>query len=81
MNLRYNEDLGMLVFDHLASSDPRPESKGVYSLYGPDLSYDGLKFEKGYWMLYKDIDPHNITKDEGKTPELKKLRITKRKGE
>ncbi|MBK7963922.1 MAG: hypothetical protein IPK10_00450 [Bacteroidetes bacterium] len=46
VSLRYNKDKKMIVMDHLSSSDPRPESKGMYQLYGPDLSYDGLKFEK-----------------------------------
>lgn len=81
MNLRFDDNLDLLVFDHLSSSDPRPESKGIYSLYGPDLSYDGLKFEDGYWTLLKDIDPHNKSNNEGKKPDMIKSRITKRKGE
>lgn len=59
VSLRYNEDKKMIVMDHLSSSDPRPESKGMYQLYGPDLSYDGLKFEKGLWILQRDIDVRN----------------------
>jgi hypothetical protein len=59
VSLRYNEDKKMIVMDHLSSSDPRPESKGMYQLYGPDLSYDGLKFENGLWILQRDIDVRN----------------------
>lgn len=59
VSLRYNEDKKMIVMDHLSSSDPRPESKGMFQLYGPDLSYDGLKFEKGLWILQRDIDVRN----------------------
>jgi hypothetical protein len=59
MSLRYNEKLNMIVMDHLSSSDPRPEAKGMYQLYGPDLSYDGLKFSKGQWVLVKDVDVRN----------------------
>lgn len=59
MSLRYNEAMKMIVMDHLSSSDPRPEAKGMYQLYGPDLSYDGLKFSKGQWILVKDIDVRN----------------------
>ena len=59
MSLKYNEKVKMIVMDHLSSSDPRPESKGMYALYGPDLSYDGLKFSKGNWLLMKDIDIRN----------------------
>ncbi|HNA59134.1 MAG TPA: hypothetical protein PLJ43_13475 [Chitinophagales bacterium] len=59
MSLRYNDKLNMIIMDHLASSDPRPESAGMYQLYGPDLSYDGLKFSKGQWILVKDVDVRN----------------------
>ncbi len=59
MSLRYNEKHNMIVMDHLASSDPRPESAGMYQLYGPDLSYDGLKFSKGQWILVRDVDVRN----------------------
>lgn len=59
MSLRYNDKMKMIVMDHLSSSDPRPESKGMYALYGPDLSYDGLKFSRGNWVLVKDIDVRN----------------------
>ncbi|MBK9636698.1 MAG: hypothetical protein IPO63_02365 [Bacteroidetes bacterium] len=58
-SLKYNESKKMIVMDHLSSSDPRPESKGMFQLYGPDLSYDGLKFEKGLWILQRDIDVRN----------------------
>lgn len=59
MSLRYHEKEKMIVMDHLSSSDPRPEARGMYQLYGPDLSYDGLKFSKGNWLLLKDIDIRN----------------------
>ena len=59
ISLKYNESKKMIVMDHLSSSDPRPEAKGMYQLYGPDLSYDGLKFEKGLWILQRDIDVRN----------------------
>lgn len=59
MSLRYHEQLKMIIMDHLSSSDPRPEAKGMYQLYGPDLSYDGLKFSKGQWILIKDVDVRN----------------------
>lgn len=59
ISLKYNDSKKMIVMDHLSSSDPRPEAKGMYQLYGPDLSYDGLKFEKGGWILQRDIDVRN----------------------
>jgi hypothetical protein len=59
MSLRYHTGKDMVIMDHLASSDPRPEATGMYQLYGPDLSYDGLKFSKGQWLLVKDVDVRN----------------------
>lgn len=59
MTLRFDERMNMLVMDHLSPSDPRPEAKGMYNLYGPDFSYDGLKFEKGHWNFLRDIDVRN----------------------
>jgi hypothetical protein len=56
MIVRYDEDKKMIVFDHLAPS--RPSMKGKYEFYGPDFTYDGLKFEKGIWVQYSNI---NIT--------------------
>ena len=77
MSLNYNSNNKMIVFDNLSSSDPRPEMKTVYSTYGPDMSYNGLKFEKGFWVLYKDIDIRLDKDVKGKEGEIKKLRITK----
>jgi hypothetical protein len=77
MSLNYNSNNKMIVFDNLSSSDPRPEMKTVYSTYGPDMSYNGLKFEKGFWVLYKDIDIRLEKDVKGKEGEIKKFRITK----
>ncbi len=57
MMLRYDDDKKMIIFDHLAPS--RPSMKGKYEFYGPDFTYDGLKFEKGIWVLYSNIDITN----------------------
>jgi hypothetical protein len=77
MSLNYNNEKKMIVFDNLSSSDPRPEMKTVYSTYGPDMSYNGLNLEKGFWVLYKDIDIRLDKDVKGKEGEIKKLRITK----
>ncbi len=77
MSLHYDEHQKLLRFDHLSSTDPRPESKGMYNLYGPDLSFDGLQFDHGLWYFKKDIDAKNDTNTDGKNPDMKKLRITK----
>lgn len=53
MILRYDKSLKMIVFDHLAPD--KPSQKGIYRFYGPDMTSDGLKFEKGVWVQYKNI--------------------------
>ncbi|MFO7842336.1 MAG: hypothetical protein R6V16_00880 [Bacteroidales bacterium] len=57
MGLTYDEDKEMIIYDHL--SPFRPSLKGKYQFYGPDFSYDGLKFENGIWNTYHDIDVRN----------------------
>ncbi|MBN1159517.1 MAG: hypothetical protein JXA61_09065 [Bacteroidales bacterium] len=58
MTLRWAASLNMIVFDHL--SPERPSYAGNYQFYGPDFSYDGFKFENGFWNLTEDIDIRNI---------------------
>lgn len=57
MSLQYNEDVKMIVFDHLSPS--KPSLSGQYEFYGPDFTYDGLKWEKGVWIFYSNIDITN----------------------
>jgi hypothetical protein len=50
----------MIVFDHLS---PANESyTGNYQYYGPDLSFDALRFENGIWELKENIDVRNRSK-------------------
>lgn len=57
MSLNWDDRMKMIVMDHLAPEDGR--LKGQYQFYGPDFSYDGLKFEKGKWVLFEDLDARN----------------------
>lgn len=57
MSLQYNSSKKMIVYDHLSPS--RPSMEGKYEFYGPDFSYDGLKWEKGVWVHYSNIDVTN----------------------
>ncbi len=57
MSLKYNENLKMIVFDHLSPSSSA--YSGLYQYYGPDFSFDGLKFDDNYWVLVEDIDVRN----------------------
>ena len=57
MSLRFDETKGMIVFDHLAPM--KEDLVGQFQFYGPDFSYDGLKFKKGKWIQVIDIDARN----------------------
>ena len=53
MSLRYDKKLKMFVADHLASPS---EYKGNTKFMGPDGSFDGYKYDKGFWMYVPDLD-------------------------
>jgi len=55
--LRYIPESKIIVFDHLSPS--RPDFEGNFQFYGPDFSYDGFKFENGYWNYIRDLDLRN----------------------
>jgi len=57
MVLTYDQNKEMIIFDHLSPS--RPSLVGRYEFYGPDFSYDGMKFERGIWNYYPDLDIRN----------------------
>ena len=56
-NLRYNPDMKMIVFDHLAPIEP--ELAGHPRFYAPDFSYDGFRFRNGIWVYQADLDVRN----------------------
>jgi hypothetical protein len=57
MSLNWDDQQKMIVMDHLAPEDGR--LKGQFQFYGPDFSYDALRFEKGKWLLIEDLDARN----------------------
>ncbi|HYW95898.1 MAG TPA: hypothetical protein VE870_09950 [Bacteroidales bacterium] len=57
-SLRYNDRLGMIVFDHTAP--PEAIFKGSYRFYAPDGSYDGFRFDNGDFVFEKDVDARNF---------------------
>ena len=61
MVLTYNKEKEMIVYDHLSPS--KPSLQGQYEFYGPDFSYDGLKYERGIWNSYPNIDVRNYNVD------------------
>ncbi|WP_423149613.1 hypothetical protein [Rubrolithibacter danxiaensis] len=79
MLLNYLPKEGMIVFDHLAPPDPKMKEK--FDMYGPDMSYDGLKLVNGRWKLEEDLrlkNPPN-NNDENFNDPKKPANVTKRK--
>ncbi len=58
MTLKYHKEKEIIVYDHLSPS--RPSLTGKFQFYGPDMSYDGLKFEDGIWKVQENIDIRNM---------------------
>lgn len=56
-SVRFNENLQMIVADHLEPL--HPIYYGNYQFYGPDGSYDGYRFTEGIWVLEEDVDARN----------------------
>ncbi|MGM0474291.1 MAG: hypothetical protein ACQERV_09110 [Bacteroidota bacterium] len=57
VSVRYDEQLKMIIFDHLVPF--HPIYQGDYKFYGPDGSFDGLEFEAGTWIYREDVDARN----------------------
>ena len=53
MSLRYDKKLKMFVADHLTAPS---EYKGNTKFMGPDGSFDGYMYDKGYWIYLPDVD-------------------------
>lgn len=52
-SVRWNEKEKMIVMDHLAP--PQANMKGLYQYYGPDFTYDALRWEYGWWELHESV--------------------------
>jgi hypothetical protein len=46
--------LDMIAYDHLVPMNPIYQNQ--FEFYGPDGSFDGLRFTDGTWVLEEDID-------------------------
>ncbi len=57
MMLRYDANQKMIVMDNLAPMEQIYQNDFRY--YGPDFSYNGLKFDKGKWVFVPEIDLRN----------------------
>jgi hypothetical protein len=54
MTVRYDPKLDMIAYDHLVPL--HPIYRNNFEFYGPDGSFDGLKFIDGTWYLQEDVD-------------------------
>jgi len=57
MSARFNDEIKMIVFDHLSPIEPALRNNPRF--YAPDSSYDGFRFRKGVWEFVPDIDVRN----------------------
>lgn len=57
MSLRFQEKTTLIIFDHLAPSQPSLE--GQYEFYAPDFTTDAFKFVKGKWVYIKNYEARN----------------------
>lgn len=53
-SVRWHQKKEMIVMDHLSPPDARV--KGVYRMYGPDMTYDALEWDDGWWHLREGIE-------------------------
>ncbi|ALO15070.1 hypothetical protein L21SP5_01420 [Salinivirga cyanobacteriivorans] len=60
MRLFYDDDIDMVVFEHMTPI--KPSLKGQKVAYGSDLTFDGLEFEDGKWILRENLDVKNSKK-------------------
>lgn len=63
-SMRYDNDLQMIIYDHLIPIDPKAE--GMYSYYVPDGSYEAFELNKKKWNHVPSV--FNSTQDQPPTP-------------
>ncbi len=52
-SVKWNEEKEMIIMDHLCP--PNPRLKGLYNMYGPDMTYDGLEWDDDWWHLRPQV--------------------------
>lgn len=71
-SIRYDEELDMIIFDHLISENNQPDKKYTYV---PDGDYEGFKWEKGKWMHIDKVFTFKL--QEGQAPVEQPLKENK----
>lgn len=57
VSVNYNDQSELIIYDHLSPIQDGLEGQPQY--YGPDMSYDALKYKRGRWVLVTDVDARN----------------------
>jgi len=70
VSLNFNEDLNLIIFDHLIPRMGRIEGQG--STYLPDGSYEGYVPEEGLWIYKEKLFDHVFEKAPRPNPVLNK---------
>ncbi len=65
VSMRFDNDLQMIIYDHLIPIDPKAE--GMYSYYVPDGSYEAFELKKKKWNHVPSV--FNSTQDQPPFPE------------
>jgi hypothetical protein len=60
MRLFYDPDIDMVVFEHMVPI--HSEKKDIPASFGSDLTFDGLEYEDGKWILRENLDVKNKKK-------------------
>jgi hypothetical protein len=60
MRLFYDPDIGMVVFEHMVPV--QSAKKDIVASFGSDLTFDGLEYEDGKWILRENLDVKNKNK-------------------
>lgn len=53
MMVGYKPKMKMIVYDHLSPSESKYEGNPAF--YGPDYSFDGLRFKNGMWEHFSEV--------------------------
>ncbi|MEI7595097.1 MAG: hypothetical protein WCK02_05055 [Bacteroidota bacterium] len=77
MTMKYHEKTGYIVYDHLSPKDDN--LKGQFQYYGPDFTYDALKFKNGKWHKVDDFEARNDDVRYTKKDYKKDLKLIKEK--
>ncbi len=52
-SVKWNQEEEMIIMDHL--SPPTDKMNGMYEAYGPDMSYDALRWDGDWWLLEEEV--------------------------